>query len=69
MSTVRMCDKCGKIFSENTDGWQTFTGATVRRGSDGVRRSEVVSMDACTSCAFQPDAAPVPEITQGSTDV
>lgn len=49
MSSVRMCDKCGNIFSELEEGWQTFTGATVKKSG-----TETVRMDVCSSCALVP---------------
>lgn len=51
MSSVRMCDKCNRVFSEREDGWQTFTGSTFRK----VRgKRELVSevLDMCPDCAI-----------------
>ena len=65
-----MCDKCGRIFSENDDGWSTFTGTAKRRREDGSRYTESVTQDACAPCTSgtQPvtprlavEAAPFPE--------
>lgn len=50
MSSVRMCDKCGNIFSENEDGWSTFSGTRLKRDSDGFKRAESVVQDACAKC-------------------
>jgi hypothetical protein len=50
MSSVRMCDKCGNIFSENEEDWSTFTGAVKRRREDGSRYTEQISQDACPVC-------------------
>lgn len=70
MSSVRMCDKCGEIFSENQDGWSTFSGTAMRRREDGTRFQETVAQDACTTCTAGPQqvtpripigAAPFPE--------
>lgn len=45
-----MCDKCGDIFSENTEDWSTYTGALKRRREDGTRYTEQVTQDACAKC-------------------
>lgn len=47
MSSVRMCDVCGAIFSEAEEGWQTGRIATV--GEDKVEK--IVTQDRCPSCA------------------
>jgi hypothetical protein len=71
MSSVRMCDKCGNIFSENAEDWSTFTGAVKRKREDGSRYTEQITQDACPSCtagtpvitprlAIAPEAAPFP---------
>lgn len=54
MSSVRMCDKCGTIFSELEDGWQTFTATTVKRDEDGKSQQIQAAMDTCPSCALIP---------------
>jgi hypothetical protein len=61
MSTVRMCDKCGEVFSERADGWSTFTGAVRMRDPNtgrAIMREE--SLDACPDCS---------ELMTGSTAV
>ncbi len=50
MSSVRMCDKCGNIFSENEEDWSTFSGTVKRRREDGSRYTETVTQDACSAC-------------------
>lgn len=67
MSQVRMCDKCGRIFSELADGWQTFTVVTKKKDDHGRVRDELVAMDACPECAFQGTTEPTikPSITSG----
>lgn len=45
-----MCDKCGNIFSENEDGWSTFSGTVQRRRDDGTVKPETMSQDACAAC-------------------
>lgn len=32
MSAVRMCDRCGNIFSEREDGWTTLSGTRILGG-------------------------------------
>lgn len=54
MSSVRMCDKCGTVFSELEDGWQTFTARTIKRQKDGSQKSIDAAMDTCPSCAIMP---------------
>jgi hypothetical protein len=50
MSSVRMCDKCGDIFSENDEDWSTFSGSVQRRRENGSRYTETVNQDACPPC-------------------
>ncbi len=52
MSEVRMCDRCGAIFSTNREGWQTFTGSQ-RTMVDGLPRHITANMDACPECAVK----------------
>lgn len=59
MSAVRMCDKCGKIFSENAPGWTTFTGSTMRM-VEGRRTTVQQSMDLCPPCTDGTTAAQNP---------
>ena len=54
MSSVRMCDKCFTVFSENEDGWQTFTATTTKYDDDGTPHQVNRRMDACPSCALVP---------------
>lgn len=51
MSSVRMCDNCGKVFSENEEGWTTFSGSKVKRDKYGDRYTETISKDACADCS------------------
>ena len=51
MSSVRMCDRCGTIFSEAQPGWQTFAGATVEEDDDGRSTTHRTQFDACPECA------------------
>lgn len=51
MSSVRMCDRCGTIFSENAEDWSTFSG--VRRIKDkatGRYVNDEIQQDACPRC-------------------
>lgn len=51
MSSVRMCDRCGRIFSENEEDWSTFTGAVKRRDKvTGRAFTENAEQDACPEC-------------------
>lgn len=49
MSAVRMCDKCGEIFSERED-FSTYDGRRIVRDSAGARRVEQEQLDACEKC-------------------
>lgn len=51
MSSVRMCDRCGTVFSERADDWSTYTGSRQRKNKE-TGRVEPVSdtMDACPEC-------------------
>lgn len=59
MSSVRMCDRCGAVFSELVEGWQTYQALTFKRDDEGRRVSVPVSQDACPTCAI-PLEAPEP---------
>lgn len=52
MSAVRMCDqpKCGRIFSENEDGWATGNVSQMRRIAGRMTTVSVVE-DRCPQCA------------------
>lgn len=51
MSSVRMCDKCQTVFSERDEGWQTFTGTTMRK-RNGRREPVSETLDMCPACAI-----------------
>lgn len=51
MSSVRMCDNCGVVFSENEEGWTTFTGSKMNKDKYGDKYSETVHKDACAKCS------------------
>ena len=57
MSSVRMCDKCGQIFSELESGWQTYEATTIEDLQTGERKRVTRAMDACASCAMVPPGA------------
>jgi len=53
MSAVRMCDRCGTIFSEREDGWATFTGTRVARDQNtGAQRAVTDQQDTCAACTI-----------------
>jgi hypothetical protein len=67
MSAVRMCDNCGRIFSENEDGWATAVVQQSKRRPDGGVRLSSVQQDACPAC--NPAGRPVemrPRIDMGT---
>lgn len=47
MSSVRMCDECGAIFSEREEDWQTGSIFTIRKNGASVQ----VQQDRCPGCA------------------
>lgn len=63
MSSVRMCDRCGRIFSENADDWSTFSGSRrVRNKETGQYTRVDVDQDACPRCTkslYEPDVVPM----------
>lgn len=62
-----MCDRCGNIFSENSDDWTTFSGTRRRRREDGGTYQETITQDACADCSGSfgtpPPARSAAEIT------
>lgn len=51
MSSVRMCDRCGRIFSEREDGWTTYQGTRTARNAEGRITQQTATMDECSNCA------------------
>lgn len=51
MSSVRMCDGCGKIFPEGEPGSATGTVTVMVQGQDGRTRPEQKQMDQCAECS------------------
>jgi hypothetical protein len=60
VSSVRMCDNagCGRIFSENDDGWATGVVAVQRRRENGTRFMEQQQSDRCNTCSGVAPPAP-----------
>lgn len=50
MSSVRMCDRCTTIFSENADGWATQTASIQTRNADGKLITKSAQLDKCPDC-------------------
>jgi len=52
MSSVRMCDRCGTVFSERAEGWSTFAGSRRSRNQDTGKIDNVTEqMDSCPECS------------------
>lgn len=54
MSNVRMCDKCGRVFSVNEEGWQHFSGSSHSKDERGRPVTSDVEMDVCSLCIVTP---------------
>jgi hypothetical protein len=72
MSSVRMCDRCLVIFSENDDDWSSTQGSVQRKRENGTRYAEQVNIDLCASCTSGGRTTggprlPAPELTAGAT--
>jgi len=50
MSAVRMCDRCGNVFSERADGWTSMQAQRVTR-KDGRQVVTMENLDACPPCS------------------
>lgn len=63
MSAVRMCDRCGTIFSENAEGWGVGTISTNKR-NERTARLEIVSqtIDLCPTDNAGPNEHLTPAI-------
>jgi hypothetical protein len=60
MSSVRMCDRCGTIFSERADGWSTFSGTTRKRDPETGKFDTVSdTLDSCPECTEMLTSPPV----------
>jgi hypothetical protein len=62
VSSVRMCDRCGNIFSENDLDWSTATGTKQRRRENGTRYTEQTTIDQCASCTNGGPAVTIPKL-------
>jgi hypothetical protein len=56
MSSVRMCDKCGTVFSELVEDWETYLATAVGVDDDGRQVTRTESRDACPACSILPKA-------------
>ena len=54
MSSVRMCDHCGAIFSENEENWSTGMGTQFYTDENGIRRQREKQEDRCGTCNGTP---------------
>lgn len=65
MSSVRMCDRCGQVFSERAEGWSSQEGTIMRKNQETGRMEQVhAQIDLCpedTELAMTP--APRPMLT------
>lgn len=50
MSQVRMCDRCGTIFSERDEGWESYTATRRVKNENGQWIEERDALDSCVSC-------------------
>jgi hypothetical protein len=50
VSSFKMCDPCGMLFSTNLDGWAEDVMTIHRRYADGTRYQENVKTDTCPPC-------------------
>lgn len=69
MSSVRMCDRCGSVFSERAEGWTTFSGGTRRKNQDGQWVTLQDTMDQCPECTELTLTPQRPELTTALSDV
>ena len=51
MSSVRMCDRCGTVFSERGEGWSTFSGSTRKKDAEGKWVTVTDTLDSCPECS------------------
>lgn len=47
-----MCDRCKTIFSENDEGWQSFTANTMNYDENGQVINVPIRQDLCADCAI-----------------
>lgn len=65
MSSVRMCDQCGNVFSEREDGWTSMQAQRVTR-KDGRQVVAMENLDACPECSSGANP-PAPKLRQAIT--
>lgn len=53
MSSVRMCDDCGAIFSENEEDWATAPVSINRRDERGNLKPVNLQEDYCPECVHR----------------
>lgn len=62
MSTVRLCDKCNVIFSENQEGWTSASGSRrVRNTNTGAMMTQEIALDYCPRCSDLMAGGNIPE--------
>ena len=54
MSDVKMCDKCGRIFSVYEEGWQRMTVQQSYTDAAGDMQARNKAIDVCNQCAIVP---------------
>jgi len=69
VSSVRMCDRCGTVFSERAENWTTFSGATRKKDAEGKWVTVSDTMDQCPECTELTMAPQRPELTTTVHDV
>ncbi len=50
MSSVRMCDRCGSIFSEREEGWSSVQSQRTVKDDTGRRVTVNENLDVCSGC-------------------
>ena len=69
MASVRMCDRCGTVFSERAEGWGTFNGSVRKKDSDGKWMTVSDTLDSCPECTELSLTPQRPELTTTVHDV
>jgi hypothetical protein len=69
MSSVRMCDVCGTIFSEASEDWSSGTATQFYTDSEtGRRRQREAQQDRCGTCNGTPSTV-VPRLALAPGDI
>lgn len=68
MSSVRMCDSCGNIFSERAAGWSTGTVSRVDRDEKGRPTAVTETLDQGPCCSGATVITPRLSLTAGQAD-